>query len=321
MDEIFKSLTNLIKTSDNIILMTHRNMDLDGFGASLGLYEIIKSFNKKPHIFISEKKNNKSILKAFKFLDNENIDYITKKNYQNYLNDKSLLIILDTHRFDIIEYPEILEKTNNVVVIDHHVKGLNYIKNTVLSYIDYKLSSTNEIIVNYIKYLNKKISPLVATIMLSGIEIDTNSFNLKTTSDTYEAAAYLMDQGALNELKQELLKESKEEFVRKQEFIKDSFMINDNMALCLLDDIIHDQEFLSSIADELLQFDGVKASFVIGKIDIDTIGISARSLDKIDVEEYMSKLGGGGHTNEAATQIKNSTIKDVSNKLLTIVGD
>ena len=176
-------------------------------------------------------------------------------------------------------------------------------------------------VANYLKYLNKKVSPLIATIMLSGIEIDTNSFNVKTTAETYEAAAFLAKMGADNVIKQELLKESKDEFVRRQEFVRDSFMINRNMAMCILDDNIYDKEDLATIAEELLQFDEVEASFSIGKLSKTTIGVSARSIGKINVEEIMTQLGGGGHITEAAAQIKKSSIDKVKKAIIEIVGD
>lgn len=322
MNDIFKNLTKIIKENDDIIFMTHRNMDLDGFGASLCMNEIVKSFGKNGYIFIEEK-NHKSIEKAFTRLKEGKIaiNYINHNNYHKLLKKDPLLIILDIHKPKIVQNPKLLEQVNKIVVIDHHIKGKDYIKNTNLSYISSNYSSTNEMVVNYLKYLNKKVDPLIATIMLSGIEIDTNSFNVKTTAQTYEAAAFLTKMGADNVIKQELLKESKDEFVRRQEFVRDSFMINKNMAMCILDDNLYDKEELASIALELLQFDDVEASFAIGKIEQTTIGVSARSIGKINVEEIMSKLGGGGHTTEAAAQIKNTSIDKVKKTIIEIVGD
>ncbi len=323
MNDIFKNLTKIIKENNEIIFMTHRNMDLDGFGAALCMNEIVKSFGKKSYIFINDTKNHKSVEKAFVRLKegNININYINRDNYRKLLKKDPLLIILDIHKPDIVEYPKLLEQVNKIVVIDHHIKGKDYIKNTKLSYISANFSSTNEMVANYLKYLNKKVSPLIATIMLSGIEIDTNSFNVKTTAETYEAAAFLAKMGADNVIKQELLKESKDEFVRRQEFVRDSFMINRNMAMCILDDNIYDKEDLATIAEELLQFDEVEASFSIGKLSKTTIGVSARSIGKINVEEIMTQLGGGGHITEAAAQIKKSSIDKVKKAIIEIVGD
>ena len=321
MKETFKRLTDLMKESEEIIFMTHRNMDLDGFGAALGLYEVALSLNKKPYIFINKTKNHKSIDKAFDLLKKENINYIFRSNYQEVIKNNTLLIVLDIHRKDIVEYPKLIDKCERIAIIDHHVKGFNCIKNTTFSFIDENYSSTNEIIANYLSEIETKINPLTATIMLSGIAIDTNDFNLNTTAGTYEAAAYLTKMGADSSIKQELLKESKDEFVRRQEFIRDSIMINDQTSMCLLDDNVYDKEDLATLAEELLQFDGVKASFAVGKIDKSIVGVSARSIGNINVEKIMAKLGGGGHTNEAAAQIKTSSINKVKKKILEIIGD
>lgn len=323
MNDIFNNLTKIIKENDEIIFMTHRNMDLDGFGAALCMNEIVSSFGKNSYIFINNNKNNKSVEKAFKQLkeNNINIQYVHRDNYRRLLKKDPLLIILDIHKPNMVEYPKLLEQVQKIAVIDHHIKDANYIKNTILSYISTNYSSTNEMVVNYLRYLNKRVKPIIATIMLSGIEIDTNSFNVKTTPETYEAAAFLAKIGADNVIKQELLKESKEEFVRRQEFVRDSFMINHNMAMCILDENIYGKEDLAAIAEQLLQFDDVEASFAIGKISQITIGVSARSIGKIDVEKIMTKLGGGGHTTEAAAQIKKTTIDKVKNSIIEIVGD
>ena len=323
MEEIFKSLTNLIKKYDSFIIMSHKNMDLDGLGASLALSSIIQSFKKNCYIFMDRRPKNSSITKSLLKLKKNNLDtnFIYRTNYNTILseNNNTLLIILDTHKKQMIEYENILSKVKDVVILDHHIKNNNYIKDTILSYINSNVSSTIEIIVNYLKYLNKEVNSLYATIMLAGIFIDTNSFNIKTGEKTYEAAAYLTKMGADNVLKQELLKEDKKDYLERQAFIKNSYMINEKMALCIMDDNVHQSEQLAKISEELLQFDNVEASFTIGYIADKKIGISARSIGKIDVEEIMVKLGGGGHKTDAAAQFMDLTVEEVKTKLLDII--
>lgn len=316
MEEIFNSITKLIKKYDNFIIMSHQNIDLDAFGSAIALSSIIKSFKKDCYIFMDRRPKNCSIIKSIDKIKDGNVDFIYRTNFEKIVNDNTLLFILDLHKEDMLEYKKILKIVKNVVVVDHHIKNNNYIKNTILSYINSNISSTIEIMVNYLKYLNKEVNSLYATIMLAGMEIDTNSFNVKTTDKTYEAAAYLSKMGADNVLKQELLKEDKKLYLDRQEFIKKSFMINEKMALCLMDDNIHNREELAKISEELLQFDNVDASFTIGYIEDKKIGISARSLGKIDVEEIMVKLGGGGHKTEAAAQFINLSLSEVKDKLL-----
>ena len=190
----------------------------------------------------------------------------------------------------------------------------------VRTIINASLSSTVEFVTKYFKYLNKTVDPIIATFMLVGLEIDTNNFRLKTTKDTYEAASFLSQIGADNVLKQELLQENKDDYIRRQKLIEKSYMVNESMALCVADNQIYESKDLAYIAEQLLQFENVAASFVIGHLSKDTIGISARSLGNINVEEIMAKLGGGGHLTEAATQIKNSTLKKVEKQLIEQIG-
>lgn len=245
---------------------------------------------------------------------------VSKKEVDKIINENTLLIILDTHKKDMVEFPELLDISKNIAIIDHHIKSKEAIKKAVFTYINSKLSSIIELMVNYLKFLNKQVDPLTATIMEIGLEIDTNNFKLKTTDKTFEVAAFLSKMGADNILKQELLKEEKDIFIKRNRIIETSFMVKPNMAMCITDDLIYETKDLATIAEELLQFENVEASFVIGKINDNTIGISARSIGNINVLNYMSKLGGGGHFNEAATQIKDTTIQFVKDKLIKTIG-
>ena len=319
MEEIFNSLTQLIKDHNNILIMTHKNPDFDGMGSALGLQQVINSFKKESFICINNSEKNNSLKKCYDLIKENNLYFntIKKSNVDKIINDDTLLIILDTHKQEMVEIPELVNKIKNIIIIDHHIKNKDYIKDAKISYINEGLSSTVEFMANYIKYLNKQIDPLFATFMLVGLEIDTNNFRLKTTDKTYEAASYLIRLGADNILKQELLQENKESYIRRQKLIEKSYMVNKKMTICVLDSKIYENKDLASIAEELLQFENVEASFAIGKISKDIVGISARSIGKINVEEIMAKLGGGGHYTEAATQIKDKSIKEVEEILIS----
>jgi len=321
MEQIFNKLTELIKNNDEIFLMTHHNPDFDGMGSAIALQQIITKFKKKSYIVRNSKDTDKSLNKAYKYMTDKNIEYsfISKTESLDKIKENSLLIILDTQKEQLLEQPKLLEITKNVIVLDHHIKSKDSIK-AEISYINSNLSSTVELITHYMKYLNFTIEPLIATFLLIGLEIDTNNFKLKTTDKTYETAAILSRQGADNVIKQELLQEEKDNYVQKQKLIEKSYMINDNMSLCVADDNIYTSQDLASIALKLLQFEDVEASFVIGRIKENTVGISARSIGKVDVESIMRKLGGGGHLNEAATQIEDNTIEEAKQKLLDVLG-
>ena len=208
METMFKKLTTLIRESDNVMIMAHHDIDMDAFGSSLALYEIVKSFDKNAYVFLENLKDNIAINHALECLENSkiNISFLDEKNYIEKKKKNSLLVILDVYKQEMLEFPDVVTDFDHIVVIDHHVKNNKIQYPTLFEYISPDLSSINEIMVNYLKYLNKTVNPVIATIMLAGIEIDTNQFNVKTTDKTYEAAAFLTKIGANHILKQELLK-------------------------------------------------------------------------------------------------------------------
>lgn len=318
MQHLFKKLNEIINEYDSFIVTGHKDPDLDSLGSCLGLCEIIESFNKKAYLFLDNKhleNYNSNINEAFEKMEKD-IICVNEKTYKK-IKEKTLLIITDTHIKERLEYPDLIEQFDTIV-LDHHIKSKKYIKNTKFMYIDSNLSSMSELITYYAEYVNIDLDNVIATILLSGIEIDTNGFNLKTTSRTYEAASTLMEMGADSILKQELLKESKEDYLKRATYIGSSFMINDNIAMCVINKIITTKD-LAETAEELLSFEDVEASFVIGKLEDDLVGVSARSLGDIDVSEPMKELGGGGHSSNAATQIKEKTLKEVKQEIIDLI--
>ena len=310
MIDFFKKLDKEIKKHKNIIIMGHKNPDLDCIGSSLCLY---KAIEKNVYIYKTKDKLNESMKKAFKELEQENINFIDKKNYKEHL-ENSLLIVTDLHRKSLLEYEEILEEIEDVVIIDHHIIGKDKIESK-LEYIDSKASSATEIATQYLKHKEKEIDRIIATIMLAGIEIDTNGYNMKTTEKTFKTAAYLMYMGADNILKQNILKISKEEYLKRTKQIEKSYLIH-NMMICKLHKKNHNPSYLATMSEDLLRFDKVEASFTIGKLSNNKIGISARSLGNINVETIMRNLGGGGHLTDAACQLENKTIREAEQQLL-----
>ena len=321
MTDIFKSLTQYIKKFSTIYIMTHKNPDLDGLGSSICLYMIAKSFKKECFIIDTNDSKNSTVKKMYDILNLNKIEIHQKKEKDalNDINQDTLLIVLDVHKSKMVESSKILEASEHVIILDHHIKGNDYIKKTDLSYINSNISSITEFMVFYLKYLNKIVDPIIATIMITGIEVDTNNYKLKTTEKTYEAGAILTAMGVDSILKQELLKEDKETYLKRSYFVEHSEMINHNMALCSMDDAIYNPKDLAEIAEQLLEFDHVEASFSIGKINKNIVGISARSLGTIDVEQIMEQLGGGGHLTNAATQLEGITIEQAKERILEIL--
>lgn len=320
MTETFNQITKLIKSYDHFIIMAHKSIDLDAFGSALCLYKIIESFEKDVRLFLNRQQENNSIQKSIESLEKEKIHicYMYEEDIEN-IETNTLLFILDTNKKELVESAKVLDACQNIAVIDHHIISENTISNPCFIYVNNEVSSTAEIMVHYLKYLKKQISPLIATILMTGLIIDTNTYNIKTTDKTYETAAILMKMGANNIKKQQLLKEDKENYFKRQTFVKNSTMITENIALCVMDRNIYKRHDLALIAEDLLQFDDVEVSFVIGYIDYKIAGISARSIGEIDVEQYMRLLGGGGHKTDAACTIKSNSLDKVKRKLLKII--
>ena len=320
MNQVFEKLNEIIKEYDNFIVTGHKDPDLDSLGSCLGLIDIIESYGKHAYLFLNDKhleKYNSNINQAFNKME-KNIICVNERTYKKIVGN-TLLIITDTHIKERLEYQKLVELFD-VVVLDHHIKSKNYIKNTKFMYIDTNLSSMSELITYYAEYNKIDLDNVIATILLGGIEIDTNGFNLKTTSNTYKAASILMDMGADSILKQELLKETKEEYMKRASFIKNSFMVSNDTAMCIVNGIT-DSKQLAELAEELLTFEDIKASYTIGKIDTNKVGVSARSLGEIDVSSVMKKMGGGGHMSNAATQIDGKTIKEVKQEIINIINE
>lgn len=320
MNDAFQKIDNIIENYDNIILVGHKDPDLDSLGSCLGLYEILKKIKKKPYLFLNNKieKYNSNIINSLELLDSESkkIDTINSDLLKK-LNGDVLVIIADVNIRERLECPDLVDNYK-YIVLDHHIKNKNYLKKSIYTFNDSNLSSVCEFITMYAEYKKIKFSELISTILLAGIEIDTNGFNLKTSAQTYLSASILMSMGADSILKQELLKESKEEYIKRANYIRNSFMLTDCVAMCIITTQTTSVD-LAMISEELLTFENVEASFTIGKIDKNLIGVSARSLGEIDVLKIIKKLGGGGHRSNAATQIQNTSINNVKKELINLL--
>ena len=320
MEKVFEKINEIISNYDNVLIMGHKDPDLDSLGSCLGLYEIVESLNKKAYLFINYKNlssYNNNINQSFNRIE-KNVIWVDKDSYKK-IKGKTILIITDVHIKERLEYPDIVDEFD-VIILDHHIKSKNYIKNTKYLFIDSNLSSMCEFVAYFAQYMNIDLDNVIATILLGGIEIDTNGYNLKTSDKTYEAASILMKMGADTIVKQELLKETKEEYMKRASFIRNSFMIKDNIAMCIINETVKSLD-LASTAEELLTFEEIEASFVIGRLEDGKIGVSARSLGDIDVSIFMKKMGGGGHSFNAACQVENKTIKEVKQEIIKLVNE
>ena len=317
MDYLFEKITENIRNHDNTIIMTHRHPDLDGMSSAVCLYEVIKSFKKEVYVVVPTEIVNNSLKKGLDYLRKKiDIAFITYPDVLEVISDKTLLIVLDTQKPVLVQFKELLN-IKDILVIDHHVNSSIHIENTLFEYINSNKSSVVEIMVEYLKYLNFDLNEYAATLMLAGIDIDTHSYSLKTTSNTFLAASFLLDCGASLEIKNELLKESREDVLKRNRNIDKSYFIKKGFLLCDMGSVEETVD-LAILADELLRLDGVQVSFTVGRI-LDTVYVSARSMGKISVSVIMSALGGGGHVTDAACEFKNKTNEEVIKMIKDIV--
>ena len=301
VDDLFKKLDGLYKDYDNIVVMGHEYPDLDCYGSCLGIYKRVCALGKDCYIYLEGGSYSEIMNKAINSVSD--VKYINSSNIGNLSN--MLLIVVDVHQVDRLENKNIFDCCKDYVILDHHIKDRKCPRNSKLLYINNSLSSMVELVTYYLDYSDVSVDKSIATIMLGGLEIDTNGYNLKTTSRTYKAASLLVEMGADIVAKQELLKDSKDDYVRRADFIKNSYTVNGNVALCVLPDV-NKVETLAEIADSLLTFDDIEASFVVSRVSDSEYGVSARSLGEIDILKTIRKLGGGGSTTSAGAKLNKS---------------
>lgn len=312
-----KKLNKAVRNAKNIFLMAHKNLDLDALGSSIGMNMILKRKKKNCYIIIDDKNHEPGVEKVLRELEGC-VTIIKSSNIDEYLlprKNKNLLIILDTNKKELVQSKEVLNKIENKLIIDHHDLGKTTIKDAIIID-DNKVSSTCEMITSLIEYYDVEIESYYATILLSGIVLDTNNFTLNTTAETFYAAYYLSSLGASAKKVQYLLKQNIEEYTERQKLLSGIETIDGKVAFTKATPYMqYRRDDLARVADTLLFFNNIEASFVIGKVGKETIGLSARSLGNFDISKILVKLGGGGDTYNGAATFEKTTISKVEQEL------
>lgn len=312
-----KQLNKRIKKAKTIFLMGHKDLDLDALGSCIGLSIILNKKNKKWFMIIDDQVHEAGVSKVLKELDGC-LNIIKSDDIEHYLNpkdDKNLLIILDTNKKNLVQSEKALKTIHNKIIIDHHDKGKNSIKEA-FEIIDTKVSSACEMLTSIIDFYDIDIDPYYSTILLSGIVLDTNNFTLNTQKETFYAAYYLTSLGASAKKVQYLLKQDIKEYTERQKLLSQIETIDGKIAFTKASpNAIYRREDLAKIADTLLFFNNIEASFVIGRTGKDIIGLSARSLGNYDIIKILEKLGGGGDTYNGAAKFEKTTISKVESLL------
>ena len=316
-----RKLNKAIWRAKTIFLMAHKNLDLDALGSQIGMYMILKRKKKKCYIVIDDRTHEMGVEKVLRELEGC-IDIIRSEELDNYLYPrpaKNLLIVLDTNKRELVQSEEVLNKIQNKLIIDHHDVGKTTIEDAI-KIIDNKTSSACEMIANLIEYYDVEIESYYATIILSGIVLDTNNYTLNTTAETYYTSYFLASLGASAKKVQYLLKQNIEEYTERQKLLASIETINGKVAFTKATPYTqYRREDLAKVADTLLFFNNIEASFVIGKIGKETIGISARSLGNYDISKILAKLGGGGDATSGAATFEDTTISKVEQELKKVI--
>ena len=252
-----------------------------------------------------------------------NNNLITSAEAERMIKSDDLVILVDHHKPVLSIAPNLLKKTKRNMVIDHHRRGEEFTENPLLVYIEPYASSTAELITELFEYVStdgEPINRIEATAMLGGIVVDTNNFSLRTGSRTFDAASYLQSVGANSTMIQRLLKEDPESYLRRSRLIETLDYVIEGIAIAHgADDEIYPSVTAAQTADTMLSMSGVEAAFVITRRSDETVGISARSLGKINVQAIMEKMGGGGHLSNAATQIDGQSISEIIEELKEVI--
>ncbi len=315
-----QALRELMETREEIIIMGHSIADVDSMGAAVGIYCAARELGKKARIVCNTVTTSlRPLVEPFSVEKGYPEDmFIDSARALELVNYRTLVILVDTNRPSYADCPELLERSDAVVVFDHHRHGNEQVQAPLLSYIEPYASSTCEMVAEVLQYFSDKVNlkDCEADCVYAGILIDTNNFMTKTGVRTFEAAAYLRRCGAEVTRVRKLLREdmgaykARAEVVRHAEVYRGLFAIS----VCEEGQLESPTVVGAKASNELLNIVGIKASFVLTEYN-DKIYVSSRSIDEIDVQSIMEQLGGGGHLNVAGAQIENSTIDEVKEKI------
>lgn len=319
-------LGKLMEQGGDVFIMGHKNPDMDSIGSCLGILEMATRLEKNCYIVLE--KVTPAIKKIYEsVIDNhpdENIENkFIKPDEAEFLCQKdSTVVVLDHHRKIHSEGPKLLELSENIILIDHHRRGGDYIDNAVLTYLEPHASSTSELVTEILFYLSDKmkIPKVVAEGLLAGITVDTKNFTLQTGVRTFEAASILKRQGADSIAVKELFKDSINTVRLKGEVVYNSKIYKKRIAIGVLKDKVDESILIAAqSADELLNIDGIEASFVLTKAS-SKIHISGRSLGEISVQLILEKLDGGGHLTSAGAQVE-GTMENALSELERVIDE
>ena len=318
---ISHALKDILMEGDKVIVMGHKRPDLDAIGAAIGVTRFAMMNNLDAYVVLNDSDIDPTLRRVMNAVDEKpelKERFITSDEAWDIMTSKTTLVVVDTHKPEMVLDENILNKSNRKVVIDHHRRGESFISSPLLVYMEPYASSTAELVTELLEYqpTEQRLTRLESTVMFAGIIVDTRNFTLRTGSRTFDAASYLRAHGADTILTQHFLKDDIDTYINRTELIRTVELQDHGVAIAHgPDDKIYHPVTVAQAADELLSLDGVEASYVVARREDNLIGMSARSLGAINVQLTMEALGGGGHLTNAATQLKDLTVEEAIEQL------
>ena len=318
---ISHALKDILTEGDKVIIMGHQRPDLDAVGAAIGVSRFASMNNLEAFIVLNDSDIDPTLRRVMDEIDKKpelKERFVTSDEAWDMMTSKTTVVVVDTHKPEMVLDENVLNKANRKVVIDHHRRGESFISNPLLVYMEPYASSTAELVTELLEYqpTEQRLTRLESTVMYAGIIVDTRNFTLRTGSRTFDAASYLRAHGADTILTQHFLKDDVDTYINRSELMRTVKIQDQGVAIAHgSDDKIYHPVTVAQAADELLSLEGIEASYVVAKREDNLIGISARSLGSINVQLTMEALGGGGHLTNAATQIKDVTIDEAIEQL------
>ena len=318
------ALENLIKDASKVMVMGHTNPDIDSMGSSMGIYRLSKSLGKKAYIIDSSETNTLQSFKADLAKEPEYEDIlITKEVAEENIDKETLVVVVDTHKTTYVEAPELLKRTDKIVIIDHHRRSADYIENATLTFQEVYASSAAELVTELLQYaeVHVDLKTIEAESLYAGIMMDTKNFTFKTGVRTFEAAAYLRRCGVNIIRVKKWFQSNLDTFNKIAGIVKKAEIVNETIAIATYEKKDKEASLIcAKAADELLTISDITASFVMGKVG-NKICISGRSIGDINVQIILEKLGGGGHITLAGAQVEGMTMEETKQELINRINE
>ena len=321
---VARALEQIILESKDVMIMGHINADIDCMGSSLGIYRLAKDLGKEAYIVNNTTGETiSSFIEALKEEKEYNDVLLNKSEALNKISEETLLVVVDTHKKSYVEVPELLEKTNKIVIIDHHRRSPDFIENAILSFHEVYASSAAELVTEILQYVETKVN--LTTIetegLYAGIMMDTKNFTFKTGVRTFEAAAYLRKKGVDILRVKKWFQSNLENYNLIAEIVRNAEIVKESIAISIYEKEDKNANLIcAKAADELLTISDITASFVLGKQG-EKICVSGRSIGDINVQLILEKLGGGGHITVAGAQIEGMTIEEAKQELIAQINE